>query len=281
MGRITMAIDNKVSPMRVYALIRAKQEESGFYTSTDGGSSWTRTGHMQGGRRGGGGGAGGAGADSAAGRGAGGGAGGAGAADTAGRGGRGGAPARRWSTAGGDAEYYYRIFVDPYKPNTIWSVNTNLEWSTDGGKTFTTFTGTGKAGVHVDNHAMAWDPTDHHHMLLGNDGGVYETYDDGEGWRYFATLPITQYYRVTTDNAKPFYHRVRRRAGQLVGVWSLAHARSLGRTHQRLVCDQRWRRLPVACRPRRSKHRVWRVAGWQCEPPGSPYRDLNACTAPR
>ena len=85
-------------------------------------------------------------------------------------------------------------------------MNTNLNVSKDGGKTWETPDFEGKTGMHVDHHVVRFDPSDPTHILIGNDGGVYETYDEGQTFRFFANLPITQFYRVSTDNAKPFYH---------------------------------------------------------------------------
>jgi photosystem II stability/assembly factor-like uncharacterized protein len=171
MGRVGMAVDAGAKPTRVYALCNAKRDESGFYRSDDSGETWARVGHTVGGRRGGG--------------------------------PSGQAAGDDWYR-GGDPGYYSELFIDPGLPNTIWSANTYLDRSTDGGKTWSVFRTEGFV-MHVDYHAMAWDPTDVDHIIVGNDGGLYETYDHGARWRYFTNLPVTQFYRVAVDNAKPFY----------------------------------------------------------------------------
>jgi photosystem II stability/assembly factor-like uncharacterized protein len=104
---------------------------------------------------------------------------------------------------GGGAAYYCELFVDPWRPDTIWSANTPLDWSRDGGKTFGNVPN--MQGVHVDFHEVAFDPVDRNHILVASDGGLFESYDEGKNWRFFTNLPITQFYRVSVDNAKPFY----------------------------------------------------------------------------
>ncbi|HJR58743.1 MAG TPA: hypothetical protein VJ813_05085, partial [Vicinamibacterales bacterium] len=121
-----------------------------------------------------------------------------------GRGGRGGQPTDDCYRGGG-AQYYHEIYVDPYRPDWVWSMNVNVELSKDGGKTWGRH-GLERTGVHVDHHALAFDPVDPKHMVLGNDGGLYETYDEGMTWRFFTNLPVTQFYRLSVDNAKPFYN---------------------------------------------------------------------------
>jgi len=99
-------------------------------------------------------------------------------------------------------QYYQEIFVDPNNANKIYSMSTYSQVSSDGGYTFNTISQKDK---HVDDHALWINPNAPEHLIIGNDGGLYETFDS-ENWRFFENLPITQFYRVTVDNDKPFYN---------------------------------------------------------------------------
>ncbi len=99
-------------------------------------------------------------------------------------------------------QYYNELTADPKDVDTVYSMDTFLHVSTDGGATFTMV---GEKHKHVDNHAMWIDPSNTAHWLVGCDGGVYETHSRGATWRFEENLPITQFYRVSVDNREPFY----------------------------------------------------------------------------
>lgn len=114
-----------------------------------------------------------------------------------------GASFEKRSSYATSGNYYMEIFADPLDVNKVYSMNTWAEVSTDGGRTFH---GMGEKNKHVDNHAIWIDRDNTQHMLMGCDGGLYETWDAAASWDYKANLPITQFYRVTVDNALPFYN---------------------------------------------------------------------------
>lgn len=103
--------------------------------------------------------------------------------------------------SGGDPQYYGEIFIDPHQPETIWVIEIRINKSTDGGHTFAPL----DLPMHVDHHEIVFDQADPRHMWIGNDGGLYETFDGGESWRHFTNLPLSQFYRVSADDARPFY----------------------------------------------------------------------------
>jgi photosystem II stability/assembly factor-like uncharacterized protein len=98
--------------------------------------------------------------------------------------------------------YYVEIVADPHQLDRVYSMDTFLQVTDDGGKTFRRL---GQKSMHVDHHALWVDPADPDHYLTGCDGGLYETFDRAATWRFFENLPLTQFYRVNVDNASPVY----------------------------------------------------------------------------
>ncbi|HEX7049340.1 MAG TPA: hypothetical protein VF188_03925 [Longimicrobiales bacterium] len=98
--------------------------------------------------------------------------------------------------------YYNEVWVDPNDPDRLWLAATNLAYSEDGGRTFSEFE---LGRVHVDHHALWIDPDDSDTMILGNDGGIYISYDGGENWAHHS-LPVGQFYEVDIDTTRTPYH---------------------------------------------------------------------------
>ncbi|MDP5172232.1 MAG: glycosyl hydrolase [Bacteroidia bacterium] len=101
------------------------------------------------------------------------------------------------------SNYYQEIIADPHNVDRIYSMDTWAMVSNDGGKSWNRL---GEKSKHVDNHCMWIDPRDADHYLLGCDGGIYESWDAAATWQFKPNLPVTQFYKVATDNALPFYH---------------------------------------------------------------------------
>ncbi len=110
---------------------------------------------------------------------------------------------KRSDYTAGSPQYYNEIIADPKKEDRVYAMDTWMQVTEDGGKSFHRV---GEKTKHVDNHALWIDPSDTDYLLAGCDGGVYETFDRGATWRFKANLPVTQFYRATPDNDLPFYN---------------------------------------------------------------------------
>lgn len=112
-----------------------------------------------------------------------------------------------WSKRSGymssSPQYYNELVADPHDANRVYSLDTYLKVSDDGGQTWTNIPGRNR---HVDDHALWIDPNDQNHLLVGCDGGIYESWDRGGNWLFTPNLPVTQFYRVAVDYAEPFYN---------------------------------------------------------------------------
>ena len=100
-------------------------------------------------------------------------------------------------------QYYSTIFVDPKNAERIYVMDTNIMTSDDGGRTERTL---GTRSKHVDNHVVWIDPDETDHLMVGCDGGLYESFDRGESWIFKENLPLGQFYDVTADSSAPFYY---------------------------------------------------------------------------
>ena len=108
------------------------------------------------------------------------------------------------AVAGGTGPHYYQeLYASPHNEGEIYLADNYMQVSYDGGKTFLRMNETEK---HVDNHAVAFKMSDPNYILVGCDGGLYESFDRTKNWKFVDNLPLTQFYKIAVDDAKPFYN---------------------------------------------------------------------------
>ncbi|MCB0549959.1 MAG: glycosyl hydrolase, partial [Phaeodactylibacter sp.] len=97
--------------------------------------------------------------------------------------------------------YFGQIRVAPYDANKLFTMGVPVLRSDDGGKTWENINGD---NVHGDHHALWINPKRPGHLILGNDGGVNISYDDGKSWIKCNTPAVGQFYAIATDMAEPY-----------------------------------------------------------------------------
>ena len=98
--------------------------------------------------------------------------------------------------------YFGEVRVSPSDPDELYIMGVPALKSTDGGATWKPIAE--NQPVHVDHHAMWIDPADTDHILLGNDGGLYESHDGGINFIHHNVTPVGQFYTVDVDMEKPY-----------------------------------------------------------------------------
>ncbi|WP_298346359.1 hypothetical protein [uncultured Algibacter sp.] len=108
------------------------------------------------------------------------------------------------TVSGGTGPHYYQeLIASPHVFDKLYLMNNSTLYSEDGGKTFKTMK---KKNKHGDDHSLTFRPDDPNYMLIGTDGGIYESFDGSENWKFVNNLPITQFYKLAVDDAQPFYN---------------------------------------------------------------------------
>ncbi len=103
--------------------------------------------------------------------------------------------------------YFSQLRIDPQNENTIYVAGLPVAKSLDGGKTFATLDAAGGNGTpgHVDQHAIWVDPKNSGHLMIGNDGGLDISYDQGRNWQFVNTMATGLAYAVTADMRHPYH----------------------------------------------------------------------------
>lgn len=108
------------------------------------------------------------------------------------------------AVAGGTGPHYYQeLYASPHNFDELYLANNYMLVSFNGGKTFKQMNEQEK---HVDNHAVAFKKDDPNYILVGCDGGLYESFDKTKNWKFIDNLPITQFYKIAVDDAEPYYY---------------------------------------------------------------------------
>ena len=108
------------------------------------------------------------------------------------------------TVSGGTGPHYYQELVaSPHVFDKIYLMNVRVLVSENGGKDFYTMRERKK---HSDNHSLTFKADDPNYMLIGTDGGVYESFDNSKSWKFVGNLPLTQFYKLAVDDAEPFYN---------------------------------------------------------------------------
>ncbi len=94
--------------------------------------------------------------------------------------------------------YFGNVRVHPTDPERVHVLDFLMMVSTNGGASWSS-----AATSHVDHHGFAFDPLDPTRQIVGHDGGMDYSTNNGDSWTKVAALPVTQFYHITMDQTHP------------------------------------------------------------------------------
>jgi len=86
--------------------------------------------------------------------------------------------------------YYQELYASPHKFDRLYLMDANMQISEDGGKTFYRMSEQHK---HGDNHAIAFRKDDPDYLLVGSDGGLYESFDHTKTGALWPICPLPNF----------------------------------------------------------------------------------------
>ncbi|MCA9752848.1 MAG: T9SS type A sorting domain-containing protein, partial [Gemmatimonadetes bacterium] len=104
---------------------------------------------------------------------------------------------------GGQNWYNLVIVVDPNDANKVILGGQPFVRSTNGGVSYSSIGG----NVHVDFHAIAYEPGSDSNVWVGSDGGIWRSVNDGSSWTDMNNGIVTyQFYDICVNNGPdPYY----------------------------------------------------------------------------
>src|SRR5438874_1473815 len=118
--------------------------------------------------------------------------------------------------------YFSQIRIDPANEQRVYLLGFALLVSDDGGKSFREDL---SEKLHPDMHALVIQngsaappkppkPEDKNkppkppvslRLVVGNDGGIYQSSAGGKAWEHLNRMPAGEYYRISLDDSRPIY----------------------------------------------------------------------------
>ncbi|NOR54292.1 MAG: hypothetical protein GQ536_09425 [Candidatus Aminicenantes bacterium] len=108
--------------------------------------------------------------------------------------------------------YFTDCYVNPQNDDEVFALGVRAAHSKDGGKTFKVVHGdvfhifpNAAETLHLDHCELWINPLNPDHLALGNDGGLYVSYDKGKSWVHHNNIPAGEFYDISVDNQDPYY----------------------------------------------------------------------------